>query len=113
MEVRLFGELEAVQAGVSVPVRGAKQRALLALLALQRGKPVSSDRLIDHLWGDGEVAKPAQRMSPLRLGGLAAANWIESGVENDSARRTKGSDAGTKERMRSRSSGFERRRSFG
>jgi hypothetical protein len=28
--VRLFGELEALQAGVSVPVRGAKQRALLA-----------------------------------------------------------------------------------
>ena len=62
MEVRLFGELEAVQAGVSVPVRGAKQRALLALLALQRGKPVSSDRLIDHLWGDGEVAKPANAL---------------------------------------------------
>ena len=37
MEVRLFGELEAVQEGVPVPVRGAKQRALLALLALHRG----------------------------------------------------------------------------
>jgi DNA-binding SARP family transcriptional activator len=36
MEVRLFGQLEAVQDGVAVPVRGAKQRALLALLALQR-----------------------------------------------------------------------------
>jgi len=36
MEVRLFGELEAVAAGVPVPIRGAKQRALLALLALQR-----------------------------------------------------------------------------
>ena len=29
MEVRLFGELEAVAAGVPVPIRGAKQRALL------------------------------------------------------------------------------------
>jgi len=44
MQVRLFGELEAEQAGVPVPVRGAKQRALLALLALQRGQPVSADR---------------------------------------------------------------------
>ncbi len=35
MQVRLFGELEAVAEGVPVPVRGAKQRALLALLALQ------------------------------------------------------------------------------
>jgi DNA-binding SARP family transcriptional activator len=62
VEVRLFGELEAVQGGVAVPVRGAKQRALLALLALHRGKPVSADRLIDHLWGDGEVANPANAL---------------------------------------------------
>jgi predicted ATPase/DNA-binding SARP family transcriptional activator len=62
VEVRLFGELEALQDGVAVPVRGAKQRALLALLALHRGKPVSADRLIDHLWGDGEVANPANAL---------------------------------------------------
>jgi DNA-binding SARP family transcriptional activator len=59
MEVRLFGELEAVAAGMPVPVRGAKQRALLALPALQRGQPVSADRLIDVLWGDGQAANPA------------------------------------------------------
>ncbi|HEV2931714.1 MAG TPA: BTAD domain-containing putative transcriptional regulator, partial [Streptosporangiaceae bacterium] len=62
MEVRLFGELEAVAAGVPVPVRGAKQRALLALLALQRGQPVSADRLIDALWGDGQAANPANAL---------------------------------------------------
>ena len=39
-----------------------KQRALLALLALQRGKPVSADRLIDHLWGDGEAGNPANAL---------------------------------------------------
>ena len=59
MGVRLFGELEALDGGVPVPVRGAKQRALLALLALQRGQPVSADRLIDLLWGDGQAASPA------------------------------------------------------
>src|SRR5579875_2051251 len=62
MEVRLLGELEALQDGVAVPVRGAKQRALLALLALERGKPVSADRLIDHLWGDGDLANPANAL---------------------------------------------------
>ena len=62
MEVRLFGELEAVDGGVPVPVRGAKQRALLALLALQRGQPVSADRLIDVLWGDGQAANPANAL---------------------------------------------------
>ncbi len=62
MEVRLFGELEAVAAGVPVPVRGAKQRALLALLALQRGQPVSADRLIDLLWGGRQAANPANAL---------------------------------------------------
>jgi predicted ATPase/DNA-binding SARP family transcriptional activator len=62
MQVRLFGELEAVDAGVPVPVRGAKQRALLAMLALQRGQPVSADRLIDVLWGDGQAANPANAL---------------------------------------------------
>ena len=62
MEVRLFGELEALDGGVPVPVRGAKQRALLALLALQRGRPVSADRLIDVLWGDGQAANPANAL---------------------------------------------------
>ena len=62
MQVRLFGELEAEQASVPVPVRGAKQRALLALLALRPGQPVSADRLIDVLWGDGQAANPANAL---------------------------------------------------
>ena len=62
MQVRLFGELEAEHAGVPVPVRGAKQRALLALLALRPGQPVSADRLIDVLWADGQAAHPANAL---------------------------------------------------
>src|SRR6201996_9591565 len=62
MQVRLFGELEAEHAGVPGPVRGAKQRPLLALLALQPGHPVSADRLIDVLWGDGQAAHPANAL---------------------------------------------------
>ena len=62
MEVRLFGEFEVVRGGVAIPVRGAKQRALLALLALNRGNSVSADRLIDQLWGDGQTAKPANAL---------------------------------------------------
>jgi DNA-binding SARP family transcriptional activator len=50
VQVRFFGEFEAVEGGVPTPVRGAKQRTVLALLALQRGKPVSADLLIDVLW---------------------------------------------------------------
>ena len=62
MEVRLFGELEVLAGGVPVPVRGAKLRALLAVLALRRGQPVSADRLIDVLWGGGQAANPANAL---------------------------------------------------
>ena len=62
VEVKLFGEFEVVKEGVAIPIRGAKQRALLALLALNRGSPVSADRLIDQLWGDGQTAKPANAL---------------------------------------------------
>src|ERR1700730_15331280 len=62
MEGRLFGELAALAGGGPGPLRGAKLRALLALLALQRGQPVSADRLIDLLWGDGKVANPANAL---------------------------------------------------
>ena len=62
MDVRLFGQLEAADGGVAFAVRGAKQRALLALLALHRGEPVSADRLIDVLWGDGQSANPVNAL---------------------------------------------------
>ena len=62
MAVLLFGELEAVHDGMTVPVRGTRQRALLALLALRCGEPVSADRLIDVLWGDGQAANPANAL---------------------------------------------------
>jgi hypothetical protein len=42
-----------------VPVRGAKQRALLAL---KPGQPVSADRLIDVLRGNGQAANPANAL---------------------------------------------------
>ena len=44
------------------PVRGARQRTVLAVLALHRGKPVSADLLIDALWGDGQVANPVNAL---------------------------------------------------
>ena len=62
MEVRFFGEFEAMEGGVPVPVRGTKQRAVLALLALQRGGPVSADRLIEALWGNRQVANAANAL---------------------------------------------------
>ncbi|MGH9124436.1 MAG: BTAD domain-containing putative transcriptional regulator, partial [Acidimicrobiales bacterium] len=62
MEVRLFGPLEVLDDRAALAVRGAKQRALLAILALHRGVAVSADRLIDLLWGDGAAAHPANAL---------------------------------------------------
>ena len=49
---RLLGKLEVLADGVPISLGGAKQRTVLALLVLERGRPVSSDRLIDWLWSD-------------------------------------------------------------
>ena len=62
MEVRFFGEFQALERGVPMPVRGTKQRAVLALLALQRGGSVSADRLIDMLWGEEQIANTANAL---------------------------------------------------
>jgi DNA-binding SARP family transcriptional activator len=47
---RILGPLEAVVDGRPVSLGGAKQRAVLALLLLEAGRVVPTDRLIDALW---------------------------------------------------------------
>jgi DNA-binding SARP family transcriptional activator len=51
VDFRILGPLEVVADGQEVPLGGAKQRALLALLLLHPNRVVSRDRLIDELWG--------------------------------------------------------------
>ena len=52
MEYRLLGPLEVLDGQGPLPLAGAKQRALLALLLLHANQVVSRDRLIDELWGE-------------------------------------------------------------
>ena len=58
LEIRLLGPFEAVAEGRRVPVTGSKQEALLALLALQSGRLMAVDALIDALWGAEMPAGP-------------------------------------------------------
>jgi DNA-binding SARP family transcriptional activator len=51
MEFRILGPLEVVESGRSLPLGGARQRAVLALLVTRPNEVVSRDRLIDVLWG--------------------------------------------------------------
>src|SRR5205809_1801424 len=52
MEYRVLGSLDVRDGEESIPLGGAKQRALLALLLLHANRVVARDRLIDELWGD-------------------------------------------------------------
>jgi DNA-binding SARP family transcriptional activator len=61
MEYRILGPLEVRRADRVIPLRGARQRELLAVLLLHANEIVSSDRLIDDLWG-GEPPPTATKM---------------------------------------------------
>jgi DNA-binding SARP family transcriptional activator len=52
LEFLILGPLEVWQAGRRLPLSGEKRRALLALLLLNTGRVVASERLIDELWGN-------------------------------------------------------------
>src|SRR2546425_4794341 len=58
MEFRILGPLEVVEDGRAVPLDRRRMRALLAFLLLNANELVSSDRLIDEVWGP-EPAKTA------------------------------------------------------
>jgi DNA-binding SARP family transcriptional activator len=52
IEFRVLGSLEVVGQDGPLALGAPKQRALLAALAVHRGEAVSSERLVDELWGE-------------------------------------------------------------
>ena len=60
MEFRILGPLEVVDGGKALDLGGPKQRAILALLLLERNRVVSSDSLIEAVW-DEEPPATAQK----------------------------------------------------
>jgi DNA-binding SARP family transcriptional activator len=50
VSIRVLGSFEATVDGLSVPLGGPRQCAVLALLVCARGEVVSLDRMIDDLW---------------------------------------------------------------
>ncbi|HEX6673473.1 MAG TPA: BTAD domain-containing putative transcriptional regulator [Actinomycetes bacterium] len=59
MKVRLLGPVDVLVDGNPRPVQGLRRTAVLAALALEPGAVVSSDRLVDLVWGDGAPATAA------------------------------------------------------
>jgi DNA-binding SARP family transcriptional activator len=52
VEFRILGPLEVLDGGRTLPLAGERQRALLAVLLLHANEVVSTDRLLDELWGE-------------------------------------------------------------
>jgi DNA-binding SARP family transcriptional activator/tetratricopeptide (TPR) repeat protein len=78
VQVRLLGPVDVVVDGTPRPVNGLRRKAVLAALALQPGEILSTDRLVDIVWGDRAPVTAAttlqSHMSDLRrvLGDRAA-----------------------------------------
>ncbi len=84
MDFRILGRLEVLDEGRAVTPAGAKQRALLALLVLHANETLSTDRLIDELWGECPPATAAKTLqvhiSRLRKALEASQDYASAGV---------------------------------
>ncbi|MDT4942578.1 MAG: hypothetical protein QOJ34_2667, partial [Pseudonocardiales bacterium] len=56
LEVGLLGEFTASHDGTPLDLGGRRQRAVLAMLVIGRGRLVSAEQLVDNLWADDRPA---------------------------------------------------------
>jgi DNA-binding SARP family transcriptional activator/pimeloyl-ACP methyl ester carboxylesterase len=61
MDFRILGPLDVRDGDREVPLRGGKERALLALLLVNLNRTLALDRIVDSLWGE-DVPETAQKM---------------------------------------------------
>jgi DNA-binding SARP family transcriptional activator/tetratricopeptide (TPR) repeat protein len=80
MDFRILGPLEVSHNGRAVALGGPKQRALLALLLQGGNEVISSDRLIEDLWGERPPATAAKSLQ-VHISRLRKA--LQSDAEND------------------------------
>jgi DNA-binding SARP family transcriptional activator len=60
MDFRILGPLEVFDEGRAIALGGSKRRALLALFLLHPNETLTTDRLIDELWGEQASAGAAK-----------------------------------------------------
>ncbi|MDQ3763266.1 MAG: tetratricopeptide repeat protein [Actinomycetota bacterium] len=63
VRVRLLGPVDVTVGGIARPVSGLRRKAVLAVLALRAGEIVSTDRLIEAVWG---AAAPVTALNTLQ-----------------------------------------------
>ncbi|ETK37876.1 hypothetical protein MPTA5024_01865 [Microbispora sp. ATCC PTA-5024] len=62
MRVRLLGPVDVTVGGAPYPFTGLRRKSVLAVLALQPGEVVGTERLIDAVWGDDPPATAANTL---------------------------------------------------
>jgi DNA-binding SARP family transcriptional activator len=84
MDFRILGPLEVLDEGRTVALGGSRQRALLAFLLLHANETLTTDRLVDELWGDRPSATAAKNVqvhiSRLRKALAAGSDNASEGV---------------------------------
>ena len=65
MDIRILGPIAAYADDTALNLGGMRERALLALFALSPAETLSTDRLIDELWGEDLPANPANALQAL------------------------------------------------
>lgn len=80
MEFRVLGPLEVLDRGEVVALGGSRQRVVLAYLILEANRVVSTDQLIDRIWGDEppDAARAALFAYISRLRKLLGADRIQA-----------------------------------
>src|SRR5689334_20950444 len=76
MEFKILGPLEVRAGDREVTCKGAKQRLLLSVLLLNANEVVSSDRLVDVLWGE----RPPETSKALQMHVSQLRKSLEPGV---------------------------------
>jgi predicted ATPase/DNA-binding SARP family transcriptional activator len=61
-QFRILGPVEALLDGAPAALGAPKQRALLALLLVDRGRVVSAEQLVDGIWGENPPASALQSL---------------------------------------------------
>jgi len=78
MDFRILGPLEVLDGDRRLALAGSKSRALLALLLIHANETLTTDRLIDELWGDDPPAGAAKTLQ-MHVSRLRKALTIDDG----------------------------------
>jgi DNA-binding SARP family transcriptional activator len=62
MDFRILGPLEVLEEGRAITLRGSRLRALLALLLVHANETLSTERLVDELWGERPPANATKTL---------------------------------------------------